>query len=522
MSHVTLDKYFQEAQVQSYPAWFSEIKLELFDALGNPSKPRWHQVTGLNFCFNQMRTGLMDEQGTGKTLVSQAFAVWNAGSGNPTICVMPPVLIGQYYDSLISTFKGIENKLKIVKYKGPLSKRQELLQSEDYPDILIMSYDIFLKDWKNLKRPDCLILDECKVIGNPNSKTCEAIVECMGEYDRAYALLMNGTPANNMLSDLYGYIKFLQPWVYVSRLHFDNLHVEYKKVPVRLKEGKIRDTRVIERFLKVDLLFKNFFGAARRVEKSQVLELPAKNFIPVTVELDDKHYYRYKRFFEERLLEFSDGSILDGTASSSLRQIAMQSVMRPDILGLSSKSEIIVACEQIAESVLDQGKKVFILAHYRESVELLGKVFSKFNPALIYGGSSNNEAQKRKFLEDDSCRVCVANYVSGGVGLNLQSVCSDAICAEPTTVPGQFDQACDRLHRSGQVNSVNIYILKAKGTIFVKAVSDMLKKRDLNATVVRPVDLIGEILGQYREVEQGEVLEMRSQDSAELAMARRP
>jgi SNF2 family DNA or RNA helicase len=525
-AYVTLEKYFQEALVESIPDWFSEVVVGINDAYGNPSKPRWHQVTGLNYCFNQTRTGIWDEQGTGKTLIAQAFAIWNVAVGNTVYCLMPPVLIGQFYESLLETFKGVESRINVVKYKGTVAERSKIREKINScsPCIILMSYKVFDIDKELLPKVHCLIADECKIIGNPESKTCKSITAALGKFGDCYALIMNGTPANNMLDDLFGYMKFLTPWVYHSKLSFDNKHVKYKKLPVRLKGGKLRQVRQVDGFENIDEMFKNFFIASRRVEKHQVVELPPKNIIPVSVELSPAHQFRYERFFEERLLEFADGTVLDGSASSSLRQLAMQCIADPSILGLTEESEVLNLAKQMTDDIVYQGKKVFVLVYYRKTVEKLAKLLAKHNPALIYGGSSNNEAQKNKFLKDPECMVCIANYQSGGVGLNLQGVCSEAICVEPTTVPGVFDQACDRLHRTGQKESVNIYILKAKGTLYVKAISDMLKKRDLNAKVVRPVDFISELFGRTQEDSEsgtGEVVEMRSHDTAGLAMAPR-
>jgi len=524
MLPITLHKYFEEALVLEIPEWFKEVTVDIRDAYGSPCRPRWHQVTGLNFCFNQTRTALFDEQGTGKTLISQAFALWNAAVGNKVICLMPPVLLGQYRDSFNDTFVGADKKVKLEVYRGSISTRRELRnrwEHEGFPDIILMSYEMFLKERNLLPRPDCMVLDECKVLSNPENKTAEAIQDSLGKFGDSLALILNGTPANNMLNDLYGYIKFLTPWVYISRLHFDNIHSEYKSMKIRLKEGKSRSVRTVDKFKNLEVLFKNLYTAARRVEKAQVAELPAKNLITVNVELEEEHYYRYETFFEQRMLEFADDSILDGSTSSSFRQLALQSVIRPDILGLEGESQVVKLAKEIARQTIEAGKKVFILCYYRETVEILKKAFKDYNPAVIFGGTSNSEKQKEKFLKDPECKVLVANYLSGGVGLNLQSVCHTAICVEPITVPGIFDQACDRLHRTGQIENVDIYILRAKGTIFVKAISGMLKKRDINSKVVKPVDLMAEIMGKVEFTEDNSVVEMRSHDTAGLAMSER-
>ena len=117
--------------------------------------------------------------------------------------------------------------------------------------------------------------------------------------------------------------------------------------------------------------------------------------------------------------------------------------------------------------------KVILFANYKESVKQLAKRYEKYNPAILNGDVSNPEAQKNKFLKDPTCRMLVANPESAGVGLNLQSVCYNAIFVEPTGIPGDFKQALERIFRTGQKFQVNCWILKAMETISPNAIKNM-------------------------------------------------
>lgn len=496
---VTLYRYLEEARVERIPEAFKEVVL--WDVAHNTYlKPRWHQVTGLNLCFLAERTGLYDEQGTGKTLISQAFAAWQGMVGNKVICLMPPVLIGQYMESFLGTLKGIDKLLKIEAYVGILKKRQAMVTKWDkdgWPDILLMTYDGFREEghafWEEY---NALIMDECRILGCEDNIVYGRIMEFMGPYGCKYGLAMNGTPAKNNLAGLYGHIKFVSPWIYKSKVDFDIQHVNYKTIPVRLKNDRIRDTKVIDSFENVKDLYLNLYTNARRVEKREVLELPAKNIIHFPVQLSKKHKEAYDQFVTSRLMIFDDNTVLDGSTSSAMRQNAMKAVVHSEILQLKEETAVFAAIDEIIEQTGIWATKVFLLCHYRKTVEKVAAHLKKYNPAVIYGGTSNPEKEKNKFLKDDTCRVAVANYVAGGVGLNLQGVCYTAICVEPTTVPGDFDQACDRLHRSGQKEVVNIYVLMVKATIFITAVSSMVKKKLYNSSVVSKAQIERELMGE--------------------------
>lgn len=493
----TLYEYYEEAQLTNIPEEFKEIVL-WFAMKNEPLKPRWHQVTGLNLCFLAERTGLYDEQGTGKTLIAQAFAIWQAKLGNRAVCLMPPVLVGQFFEAFHETFVGIGKLVDIQMYRGTGAQRQGLVNkwnASKWPDIVLMSYDAFREEGAYFGDYSVLIMDEAKVMGNPDNIVYDKIEQFMGEYGQKYGIVMNGTPAKNNLADLYGYIRFTSPWIYPSELNFQLRHVRFKKIPVRVKNDKTREVKVIDSFVDINDLWLNLYANARRVEKQEVTELPSKNIIPFPFDLSKKHREAYLQFCGTKLLIFDDNTILDGTTSSALRQNAMKTVIHTDLLQLGEESAAFDALKELLDMIGIWTTKVFIMCHYRKTVEKLRDYLKKYNPAVIYGGSGNSEKEKNKFLSDDSCRVAVVNYVAGGVGLNLQGVCYTGIAFEPTTVPGDFDQAVDRLHRSGQTKNVNIYVFMPRGTIFVTAVNAMIKKKAYNSSVVSRKQLLAELEG---------------------------
>lgn len=507
----TLAKYLEEAKVSGFPEWFSEVEMVNPFIPEDPFSIRWHQVTGLNLTMIHQRSILTDDMGTGKSIISQAWTLFQVGIGNKVVCLMPPVLLGQYRDSLISTFKGIEDKFSIKVYRGTKKQRQKMLNDwagDASPDIVLMTYTIFAKEGCLFDDYTALMADEAQ-LANPNTASNQALTYFMGNEGQKNCVVLNGTPALNDLRDLYGFIEFVTPGTYRSQLHFNTCHVEFKDIPTRvqLESGEIgrRPVSIVSKFDNLEKLYQNLYKQGRRVEKSQVLELKEKNVMPFSFELSERHYSTYKKMVTELLLEFEDGSILNSTTSAALRNNAMQAIFRPSLLGVEEESAAFEALEHLIERS-NKKSKVLVFCHYRATVEAICKHFEKYNPAMIYGGS-NVEKQKDKFLKDSSCRLAVANYRSGGVGLNLQGVCSEVIAAEPTTIPGFFDQSVDRVYRSGQKEIVNVYVLLPKGTVFVKAVYDMLKKRKSNASVVSKGFIYKELLGdpaagQYEQDEE--------------------
>jgi SNF2 family DNA or RNA helicase len=500
----TLKDFFLEAKMsaEQIPDWFGSVSIVHPDV--EDFRPRFHQVTGLNLLFLYTRSALYDEQGTGKTLPVQAALIWHCEQGNKPIVLMPPILIDQFMESFKETFAGLPDSIQIEAYRGSPSQRNAMLEryaNGERPPILLMTPEIFRKEFAAFKKMDFCVLacDECKYWSNPDTKIYTAIEDFIGPVDQKVLIGMNGTPAKNSLVDLYGYVRLLTPGVYRSRIHFYSKHVIEKKVPVRYRKGGQlveQDIKIIDSFRNVEELRKNAFLHARRVEKKDVIEIPEKHIIEFPFRLHPKHAKAYEEFCLARFMEFPDGTAISGEQTATMRQIAAQSVVDTSILHIDEDSAVLDALEELLDE-LDVGKnKVSIAGYYNRTIELIADRFKDLKPAVIYGpNSSRNSKEADRFKHDKDCRINVLNYQSGGVGLNFQGVCHYGIAAEPTTVPGDFDQWTDRMHRSGQKFKTSIYVLSPKNTIWIKMGQSMLKKKTWNKQVVSSDELKKELLG---------------------------
>lgn len=467
--------------------------------LPGDNTPREHQISGINNVLSYDRFGLYDEQGTGKSFIAQATAVIEGCLGNKTLAMMPPVLIPQFHRTLMNTFKGIDKKLTISRYEGDPVQRQRLIDkwasTQQYPDILLMTYEIFRQEGLILFQDQPyfrVICDEAVPLREPTNNTYIALQMFMGVLGKRNLLLMTGTPAKNELTDLYGLIQMVTPGRYLNKKQFYAMHVDTVDIRVGTEE-RGRTIQKIVGYRNLDTLWRVFYSQARRVEKSQVLTLPEKLIVDFEVELEERHINAYRRIMRERILELPDGSIINAINASALRQTALQGILNPKKLGVKGPSAILDAVDELVSEI---DGKVLVMAHYQESVALIAEKFKKKNPAVINGLTNNPDAEKLKFIEDPTCQMLIINYTSGGVGLDgLQSVCNYAIAAEPTGVPGDFDQAIDRLHRGGQLNNVTCYVLRVAGTYSATVTDQMRRKKTRNSEVVSRNELQNELFG---------------------------
>lgn len=492
----SLKDYYDEAGVLEQPEWAAQIPI-LHPFTGEEMKPRWAQITGLELAFNQpnQRVGIFDDMGAGKSLISHAFAIWHAWAGNGVVATMPPILMPQWQRNLFRTFRGVGKHISAEIYQGTPKQRDKLVArwyADKKPDIVLSSYDMFRDEgavlFGAMLQYGVLVADECRVMGNPDNKTYAAVEQFMGPNGEKAAMLMNGTPARTTLVDLFGYINFLTPGTYGNRKHFDKEHVRYKKISVqyRRKSGKIakREQQIIDTFRNTEQLFRNLYKQARRIEKREALEMGTCDVIVRDVLLTGEHQRRYRQMVEERLLMFDDDSMIDLTNSAAVRHVCMRAIIDPSEMQVKGDSNVVLGADQILDELDLTKTKVFICAHYRTTVELLAARYAKYKPAIVYGGNKNDQ-EKDRFINDPNCRLMIANYVSGGVGLDgLQNVCHTGIAVEPTTIPGDFAQAVGRLDRPGQVEPVTFYVMNVPGTVYRKSITDMTNRSDAIAGVV--------------------------------------
>jgi SNF2 family DNA or RNA helicase len=260
-----------------------------------------------------------------------------------------------------------------------------------------------------------------------------------------------------------------------------------------------RHFTVINDYLNLDMMSRALYAKASRVTKDQVLKLDKPNIIEEEVQLSKQHLELYRKLIKERVL--STGSeYFTASEAQTLRQTALKIVLNPDAY-TDAKIKDNQIKEWLTEKLDSLGcehlEKVVVFAQFNQSVEKLSQWFKHLNPALVYGKSKTQE-NVQKFLTDDSCRLMIAHPKSGGVGVDqLQTLCRYVIFVEPTSVPGEFTQALDRLHRRGQQHAVVCYILRVARTTWPKRVDEMRRKMKLLRDVTMDkTALLDELLGK--------------------------
>jgi SWI/SNF-related matrix-associated actin-dependent regulator 1 of chromatin subfamily A len=112
-------------------------------------------------------------------------------------------------------------------------------------------------------------------------------------------------------------------------------------------------------------------------------------------------------------------------------------------------------------------------------MNILQRLLEKHNPIRIDGSVSAPRKRDlvKLFQSDPKRQVLLGNMQSAGTGTDgLQAVAWHAIFAECSWVPGENQQAVDRLDRGGQTRTVQADFLVAPGSIDDAILSSSLRK----------------------------------------------
>lgn len=117
----------------------------------------------------------------------------------------------------------------------------------------------------------------------------------------------------------------------------------------------------------------------------------------------------------------------------------------------------------------EEGKKVLVWSTFIANLLALKEYLKNYDPALIYGASSEEERKNelRKFRTSPSCAVLLSNPQTLGEGISLHHECHDAIYVDRSYNAGLYLQSLDRIHRLGLPESqqTNVFFLQTEGSI---------------------------------------------------------
>lgn len=460
-----------------------------------------HQVEGVRRMSTMKSLLLADEMGLGKTLQTLTAFVVDIKKGlSTTMVVVCPASLKMNWQLEARKFlRGVH----AVMLTGSPKKRAE--QIEQFralagPKILIVNYEQVTSHLADLNalRFDIAVFDEAHSIKNPKAKRTVACVNLL----TTRSLLLTGSPLLNHVNDLY---------VLLKKVLGSEIEPYYKFMHRYAVYGGYENKQIVG-VKNEQELFNRLQAVMIRRKKSEVLDLPAVQYITRSVELHPKQLPLYNKVFHEMKLTVGDGESMEiGNALTKYlkcKQICGTTATVDDDEGtLGDHSYKLDAAVNDARQLLDSGERVVAFTQFLGVQEAYAKRLRGYGatetgyPIYLLNGSVSAEPDGREpddpkkrwsrqeivdqWAANPRAGIIIAMFQVAGVGLNMTAGRYGQFL-DKLYVPDINQQAVDRMHRIGASETHPVQMLEyiCKDTVEERVEKILATKKKVSGTIV--------------------------------------
>lgn len=422
------------------------------------------QRDGVRFVLEHGGRALIaDEMGLGKTL--QAIAIASClKDAWPVLVITPSALRLQWALMIEQWLKIRSSEILVVmsQWAGSNIGNFNIVQTSSKQTVRldgvfnIISYELVSKLQEILVNSDfkIVIADESHYMKNPQAKRTNA---CIPLFQKAeYRILLSGTPALSRPIELLKQLEALYPTVYKDVHQYGQRYC--KGGIFGMYQGACNHEELHALMKKTVMI--------RRLKKDVLSQLPLKRRQQIFLSLEDKGLKQMRALFSELRAIRSDIKVCKSDEEAqSLKYSEKQLINK--IYTESAEVKIPTVLEFLG-TMIEAGCKFLVFAHHQSMMGAIEQFVVKKNVGYIrIDGStppSSRQTLVTQFQDREDIKVAVLAIRAAGIGVTLTAA-STVIFAELSWTPGDLVQAEDRVHRIGQVSSVNVYYLHANDTV---------------------------------------------------------
>jgi len=437
-----------------------------------------YQTEGVAFLAARGRALLADDMGLGKTLQAICAASWLAdNAGIRKVLVVCPASLKHQWAREIEKFTS--HSVQII--QGAAENR--FVQYRADALFFIVNYELTVRDLSVINdklKPDLVILDEAQRIKNWRTKIASTIKLISSRY----VFVLSGTPLENRLEDLYSLLQVIDArvlgplWLCLLEFHVTD------------ERGKVigyRNLSELRRRIASVMLRRNRSLVSDQLPDRTEVRLD----IPMTAKQQELH--DAAMMAAGLLAKISKRRPLTPGEQNRLMSALQQARMACDAAGLVDKEtqgspKLDELSRLLEELCLQSSRKAVIFSQWALMTEMVESLVRAMGLGCVrlHGGIPSHKRGELmdKFQHDDSVQIFISTD-AGGVGLNLQSA-TVLINLDMPWNPAVLDQRIARIHRLGQKENVQIFLLLAEDS-YEQQVAKLVKgKRDLFDNVISP------------------------------------
>lgn len=352
-------------------------------------------------------------------------------------------------------------------------------------DFMIINFDI-LKNFHDLKKVkeslilnygfDLVIVDEAHYIQNKQAQRTKIVNDICKKTN--FVWLLTGTPMTSRPINYYNLLDLVDSPIAYNWMAYVVRYCEGYQFNVgNRKVWNLNGASNLE-----ELRDRTKTHVLRRL-KEDILDLPDKILTPVYLRLKSKQY-------EALMGEYYDWYDNNTEESSSLT-VQFSKLMKVRQVIAEEKVDNTI---EIAENIIEQGKKVIIFTNFTDTLNKIKNHFGKSAVALD-GKMSKPQRQYSvdEFQTNDKVKVFVGNLKAAGVGITLTAA-EAVIMNDLSFVPSDHAQAEDRAYRYGQKSNVSVFYPIFENTIEGVIYDILSQKKNIFETVMGDNEDKGTIL----------------------------
>lgn len=423
---------------------------------------------------------LADDMGLGKTLQALTFMLWlQETSDSPHMpggfLVVAPVSTLANWRNEAARFSPTLTRL-IHHGQGRLGNIDLIAEY----DLVITSYATVLRDEELLsgRAWRLICLDEGQFIKNPYARTRKSVKRLQGDL----RLVLTGTPVENVSTDLWSIMDFLNPGMLGSQGEFN------ARFP---KRGNPEKEQTRRRFARLQRTVAPFL--LRRTKEAVAPELPAR-----TESLSTCHMGARQARFYETLRSYHHDRVEAAILSRDRAQIGTevftgllrlrQAALYPEDAGpageglpSAKESELLARLREVTA----EGHRALVFSQFVSALQRFRRAAQRAGMQTLYlDGSTRDRASIiDQFQGAETPTVFFISLKASGTGINLTAADYVFIC-DPWWNPQVEKQAVDRAHRIGRERPVLVTRLVTAGSVEEKVLELQDKKRHLAADLI--------------------------------------
>lgn len=324
----------------------------------------------------------------------------------------------------------------------------------------VVSYDLAWRMGEALKKKrfQIVIVDESHYLKSNDAKRTKTLTPML--HQAKHAIFLTGTPAMSRPMELHSQITAIMPKFLNVRefgLRYCNGHIGPFNVDYHGASNLPELNLLLCRTMMI-----------RRLKDAVLSQLPPKRRTQVTIHLTPKQ----TRLLQEKFSEFRATTQAMRVTTDEMKWAKLRTRSGQFMTQMFHETGKAKAPEvaRYVKDMIEGGApaKFLLFAHHQEVMDALEEAIRSTGVDFIrIDGSTSPQSRAdlaAHFRAEPRCRVALLSVTAAGQGLTL-TPCSNVIFAELYWNPGVLVQAEDRVHRIGQVSSVNVRYIVARNTL---------------------------------------------------------